>query len=240
MFIRLLGVAVIAVCFAGSAQASELESVVHHHYLLGKWSCIGHVHTPDGKRVDTVGSWKIKRAFGRIFDKFENYAGNGFAYKAKGMTSYDKLAGVLNRHVLSSMNSWTRYVSKGWDDDNTLTWEGESHRFGHDPMPIEQIITKKDDNTFELRVRVQGEEHDGHGKDGKGEDDDGWKNMYKGTCSRESAPEGHHGGHKDGGQDDGKEDSIDHDKQGDIETHAQGDAADDDDEDDNEGLHQAW
>ncbi len=94
MFIKLLAMAAIAFSFAGTAQAHELDAIMHHHYLLGKWSCVGHVHTPDGERVNTVGSWKIKRAFhGHVYDRFENYAGNGVAYKAKGMTTYDKLAG---------------------------------------------------------------------------------------------------------------------------------------------------
>ena len=199
MFKKLLGVAVMLVSFAATAQANEHDAAIHHHYLLGEWSCIGHVDTPLGQRLDTVGTWKIKRAFrGHIYDRFENYAGNGFAYKAKGITTYDKLAGLLNRHVLSSMGSWTRYVSKGWEDASTLTWEGESHRFGHPTTPIEQIITKKDDDTFELRVRVQEHNKEDH-KDGH--DSDGWKNMYKGTCTREGAAEGH--------KDDDKSDAVD-------------------------------
>ncbi len=78
-------------------------------------------------------------------------------------------------------------------------------------------------------MRVQEHDHDTI-KDGKGSH--GWNDMYKGTCTREDATEGH--------KDDGKDDSAEDGKQG-AGTEPAGDAdAAADDDDDDEALHAAW
>lgn len=189
--------AIAAMVMAGvQAQAGEPE-LLHHkggHYFLGQWDCDGHVHTPDGRKVTTVGVWNFHKSFhGRIYDYFENHTGDGFTYWAKGLTTYDHLTDTLNRHVVSKMATWTRYVSSGWADGDTWVWRGESHRFGpQPPTPIEQVIERKDDDTFEVHVRVQ--DRDRRSKDG----DDEWKNMYHATCSRRY--DNDHGGKADTGK----------------------------------------